>query len=139
MTNRRKELVLIDNAECVRGDILVVLGALRRLGRKTVDGLSEIARHAGVLPRRTKTIVMRDQTCIVTDEQRRHFSLALADKLERIAEEHEQIAEELRRDGDAIRYRERQQLALAFGGNPWGGRGNIYAPNITTASRLRAA
>lgn len=134
---RRKELVL-DNAECVRGDILVALAAMRRLGRKTVDGLKEVAKHTGVLPRRVRTIVLRDQVCVVTDDQRRHMSLSLADKLDRLADEYEREAEELRRQGDEIRHRERQQLALVFGGTQCGLR-TIYALQSATFSRRRAA
>lgn len=116
---RRKEL-LQDNAEVARGDILGALAVLRQLGSKTVDGLNRIARHAGLVPRRTKTIVFRDVPYVVTDGQRRHLALSIADLHFVVADELERKAEECRRKGDAILHRERQQLSLAFtGGARW--------------------
>lgn len=134
----RRNVFVQDHAEVARGDIRLVLSALRRLGCKTMDGLDRIARHARLAPRRTKTILMQDYAHVVTDEQRRHLSLAIADLFDRIADEHEEIAERCREKGDAIRHRERHQLALAFGGTQWGER-TMSALCSTTASQRQAA
>lgn len=123
---RRNVFVLSHNhAECARGDILSVLAVLRQLGWKTMAGFERIARHAGLSPRRPKTIVMRDQPHTVTAEQRRHLALAVADLFDHLADEFEERAQACRDKGDGIRFRERQQLLLPLEGvGAWRASGN---------------
>lgn len=135
----RRNVFVLSHNESARDDILSILCVMRQLGRKTMDGLGEIAKHAGLLPRRTKTIVMQDQPCVVTEEQRRHLALAIADLFDKLGDEFEQRAEACREKGDAIRYRERQQLTLELGGGrSWKGSGTRWKPSGVTPKGLAA-
>lgn len=115
----RRNVFVQNYSEIARDDILACLAVLRKFGHKTVDGLNRIAANAGISPRRTKTIVFEDQSSVVTDEQRRHLALSIADLFDHLADDLEKRAKALQLKADAIRHRERQQLSM-FVGTQWG-------------------
>lgn len=123
LTNRNLEYLA--DAECAIADVREAVAALRWLGHKTVSGLHKIASHCNVAPRRIRTLFHRDQTFIVSANERRALALSIADLFDRIADDCEAHADRCRGRGDTIRLRERQQLSLPLRDSEWRGSGAL--------------
>lgn len=121
MSNHRN-LAYLKDADITIADVREAVAALRWLGYKTVAGIHKIAMHCNVAPRRIRTLFHRDQTFMVTPNERRSLALSVADLFDRIADDCEAHADKCRVKGDGIRLRERQQLNLPLGGDAWGGK-----------------
>ena len=126
-----RNILIRENANTVRNDLLLVLKMLRQLGYSTMGGLERIAKHCKVPSRRTRTIAFEDQTYTATDDQRRYMAFALADLADQLAEECEARARAYRYEADGIRSRERQQQCVPLGSGIW-------AHSTRSAGRLAA-
>ena len=109
----------LDNVETVTGDLRECVAALRGMGQKTTAAIERVAKYWHIQPRRVVTLFYRNQSIMVSSEERRRLALRAAEMLDDIAARLEEKAEISRAKAEAIRNRERLKIEPLGCGGTW--------------------